>query len=291
MNNPEPLKTKDRSQRFPWDQRRIPSGHENYYHFFEPQAGSYRLTIIEPHRLALTAGDFQVSLTWSKPEALVPPVTARTILADNETISWLAESGEEVRFWTTEMAFRLNLAQKKGELQISSWVGWRHALRVLFFYGFLENQGILLHASGVVKGGQAFVFPGPSGAGKTTIVRHSPDGVILSDEVVAVRLASSSGVLLAQGTPFFGDWGRPGEKMVAVAKGLYFPRHSSENRLVSLTPPQILARLLPCIFIYTESKERLGKLFDLAAQIAGSVKGFDLHFRPGQDFWQIVNHS
>ena len=39
-----------------------------------------------------------------------------------------------------------------------------------------DEQGFLLHASSVVRDGRAFLFTGPSGAGKTTIVRHAPDG-------------------------------------------------------------------------------------------------------------------
>ena len=47
-------------------------------------------------------------------------------------------------------------------------------LRIVHTLLLSREQGFLLHASSVVRDGRAFLFTGPSGAGKTTIVRHAP---------------------------------------------------------------------------------------------------------------------
>ena len=168
-------------------------------------------------------------------------------------------------------------------------VQWRNVLRVLYFYGFLDNTGLLLHASGLVRGNRAYVFPGVSDAGKTTIVRHSPGMPVLSDEVVAVKLGGRNEVPEAFGTPFYGDWGRPGEKIHAPIQGLYFPVKSTENRLEPLTPRETLTRLLPCIFSYTVFPARLEKLVDFGIHLAAQVPGFAFYFQPGATMWEALD--
>jgi hypothetical protein len=123
-------------------------------------------------------------------------------------------------------------------------------------------------------------------------VKHSSaEGRILSDEVILVRLPQDDEPLMAYGTPFFGDLGRPGEMIAAPIKGFYFPSHASENRLIPLSSREVLSRLLPCVFTSTNWQPRLQKVFDLAAQLIGSVPGYDLHFQPSPDFWQNLDAS
>ena len=51
-------------------------------------------------------------------------------------------------------------------------------LRIVHTLLLSRERGFLLHASSVVRNGRAFLFTGPSGAGKTTIARLAPpDGV------------------------------------------------------------------------------------------------------------------
>lgn len=202
------------------------------------------------------------------------------------------EDEEEFLVQHPGFTIHLDLMGNTGEVELAATPAWGNVLRCLYFHGFLPRGGLLLHASGVVRGGEAYVFPGPSGSGKTTIVNHSSEGRILSDEVILVRLPTDDGgPLIASGTPFFGDWGRPGEKIAAPVKGFYFPSHALENRLIPLSPREVLKRLLPCVFTYTNWQPRLQKVFGLAAQLAGSVPGYDLHFQPSPDFWQVIDAS
>ena len=114
---------------------------------------------------------------------------------------------------------------------------------------------------------------------------------VLSDEVVAVRLGNQDQRVMAFGTPFFGDWGRPGEQVAAPVHGLYFPVKDREDRLVSLSSEETLTRLIPCIFSYTTYPSRQEQLLDLAIRMVSRVPGYDLHFRPGPQFWQVLDAS
>lgn len=78
--------------------------------------------------------------------------------------------------------------------------GLENFLRVVTASWILRRGGFLLHASGIVRDGKAYVFFGPSGAGKTTVTDLSPDDTILSDDLTLV--VAEAGGYRAAGIPF-----------------------------------------------------------------------------------------
>jgi hypothetical protein len=211
------------------------------------------------------------------------------IIRAGEIIIWVAETEEKLWFWRPGLSLYIDLVAREGEAKLSLGQNWQNVLRATYFYLLLERQGLLLHASGLTRTPYAYIFPGPSGAGKTTVVRNSQGMPILNDEIVAIRMRGVEAI--AHGTPFCSERSRPGENIAAPVKGLYFPCHSQENYLTRLSPKEILNRLLPCVCTYTTFRPRLKKIFDLAAELAESVPGYALHFSPDPSFWQVINAS
>jgi hypothetical protein len=231
--------------------------------------------------------DLRVSL---EPEEQIkaPRPDLQPLLSSEGLPLWIAETPEQFWLWFPGLSLFLDFPESRGEARLAGWPYWQNVLRFIYFQIFLQKGGLLLHAAGVGRGEEAYVFPGPSGVGKTTIVRQSEGMAVLSDEVTAIQLAGSAGVL-AHGTPFYGDWGQPGSNLAAPVKGLYFPTQAWEDRLVSLSARETLTRLLPCVFSYTTRRDLLERIFSLTVQLADRVPGFALHFRPGPRFWQIID--
>ncbi len=77
--------------------------------------------------------------------------------------------------------------------------------QLLFLAPLAHTNGLLLHASGAVIDGKAFVFAGHSGDGKTTLSRLlAAEGLeLLSDERIALRREGES--FRAYGTPWPGE--------------------------------------------------------------------------------------
>ncbi len=196
--------------------------------------------------------------------------------------------------WLCDKTFSLYLdhVNREGEAYLTKEMQWENVLRVSYFFELLEQHGLLLHASGLVKNGMAYLFPGVTGSGKTTLVRQSPDLQLLSDEMPAVALEKANGSqVVALGTPFFGDWGVPGEKTSAPLKGLYFPSKAGEDRLIPISPGEALARLLPCVCTFTNLEPRLREVFNLVKELLHRVPAYVLEFRPTPDFWQVIDGS
>jgi hypothetical protein len=200
---------------------------------------------------------------------------------------WVKEEEKFLDLWRPGFSLSLDFDNSKAVAKISRENDWQSVLRVIYFFGFLKERGLLLHASSLVHREQAYIFPGESGAGKTTIVRLSPELPLLTDEISAVQM-TENGRVVCHGTPFFGDLGQPGEKLSVPVKGLYFPVKAQENRVIPLTLQETATRLISCICVYTTRVELLRNMFTLGLQLAERLPGYVLYFRQEPDFWKVI---
>jgi hypothetical protein len=236
------------------------------------------------------SSEFLLKVTWIPGNREQVPPPGMQMLTTSEGLKvWMAGGEEQLDLWNPGFRLSLNLARREGKVWLSEPRRWQDVLRVVYFHEFLDCQGLLIHAAGLARYGKAYLFPGPSGAGKSTIVRQSPEMVVLTDEIAAVRLAENGARPQAYGTPFYGEWGKPGEMVAAPLRGLYFPVKAEKNLVIPLSSQEVLARLLPCVCTYTTWAPRLEKIFHLTVQLAERVPGYILHFRPEPDFWRVID--
>jgi hypothetical protein len=114
---------------------------------------------------------------------------------------------------------RIDLGGFEAEIELSSGtrfspeISLESFMRILYSLILPDRDGVAIHASSLVRNGKAYVFPGKSGAGKTTVVKLSSDATVLTDEISIVREIGRGA--RAYGTPFHGDLGVPGENVSA----------------------------------------------------------------------------
>ncbi len=152
---------------------------------------------------------------------------------------------------------------------------------------------LLLHSAGVVRGGMAYLFAGPSDAGKSTVCKllaNEPSFDILHDEIVAI--AQTDEGFHAWSTPL--DGGMPARySSGAPLKAVFFLKHDRTNYATRLSGrkavKQITLSLVPP-YITTngrlefETPESLG----LALALAEVIPCYELHFTPEYDFWESI---
>jgi hypothetical protein len=172
--------------------------------------------------------------------------------------------------------------------------------QILLMYILARRQGALLHAAGIDTNGRAYIFPGKSGAGKSTITRLFAalgDKGLLSDDRIAVR--KIDGGFRAYGTPWPGEAGVALNKSVPLS-AIFFINHGSTNRIKEITPQEALARLLPVtsipwydrevmdkILTFCEDlsipwydREVMDKILTFCEDLISSVPIYELDFRP-----------
>lgn len=121
-------------------------------------------------------------------------------------------------------------------------------LRVLVAYRLLATGGALVHSAGVVEEGRAYLFLGPSGAGKTSVGRlaRSAGRTVLSDDMNAVVAASRTSGFQVERLPFAGDLGQTDRGEVYPLGGLLRLQKGPEVHLEDLSPARALAGVLSC---------------------------------------------
>lgn len=182
----------------------------------------------------------------------------------------------------------LDLRNREAEVELSR-SSFESFLRVIYSLILPQEDGIAIHASSLMKDGKAYLFPGKSGTGKTTLVRLSPTATLLTDEISLVRGIGADPV--AFGTPFHGDLGKPGQNISASIRGIYFPMKDKRSYLDRLSPKRALEKLLPNVVFFGQDQKLFRKLFHLSCELATSLPCYDLHFLPEPSFWSLINEQ
>jgi hypothetical protein len=164
--------------------------------------------------------------------------------------------------------------------------GLNSFLRFLYSLVLLKEPGFLVHASGLIKNEKGYIFPGKSGAGKTTISRLSPGATLLSDDIPLVKIGDAP---LIFGTPFWGDLAVAGEKTSAPLTGIYFPVKDKKNYTERLKPRRVIEKLLPNVVFFFKNEKFSKQLFNLSFDLATKVPGYELHFLPDFSFWECID--
>jgi hypothetical protein len=195
--------------------------------------------------------------------------------------SWHIRRGDFRATW--------NPQEQKGEvLQNASPYALDTTLRIIHSIFLSERGGFLVHASSAIRNGNAFFFAGVSGAGKTTLTRLAPPGVtILTDEISYIRRYSHE--YRAFGTPFAGEFGKPGTNTSAPVKAWFFLVQGSENRLEPIADSAGAVRLLMRnILFFAQETQAAAGVFNNACDFVARVPGYRMIFKPEMEAWDLI---
>lgn len=193
---------------------------------------------------------------------------------------WLLERGDFRAEWDPQTG-RGQVFQAPGPYSIDS------VLRIVHTLILAREGGFLLHAASAIRNGNAFLFAGISGAGKTTISRLAPpDATLLSDEISYVRCGS--GKYYACGTPFAGELAKVGANESAPLKALFLLAKGPQNRVEEIPAPDAVRQLLRNILFFAEDRELVERVFQSACEFVRRVPVRRLTFVPDPSVWEMI---
>jgi hypothetical protein len=185
----------------------------------------------------------------------------------------------------------INEIQGRGELQLSSAQPIEdidYFLRVVFALMAHDAGGVLLHAAGIVRDGQAYLFFGHSGSGKTTACRVSErDHVILNDDLILI-LPSENG-WQAYGTPFWNPTQIQPSNQYAPVRGMYLLVQSKQVFLDQMGSGQALAALISNVPVIPQDPIRSRQLLETLLKLQSTFPVSKLNFLPDNSFWNVIS--
>jgi hypothetical protein len=147
-------------------------------------------------------------------------------------------------------------------------------LRVLYSTILPRVGGMLIHSCGLRHAEVGVVFPGRSGAGKTTLARKTLDADdVLSDELVVVRRADDG--WRVHGTPFWGDFARGGISMRSWPLRTLAFLEQAPRDTVTMTPivsSDSTLRLLGCFLSFATDRATVERNLALAVKLCEEVR-------------------
>lgn len=161
-----------------------------------------------------------------------------------------------------------------------------YALRVAYALLAFQAGGLMIHAAGIVQNGAAYLFFGPSGAGKTTVSRLSTKGSVLNDDLV-ILLPKEKGWRV-YGTPFWNPTQVTPNASSAPLAGLFRLVQSKRVSLGALSSSEAIAELVANVPVITVDLERSGKLLQRLDEISRTVTVKKLFFRQDGSFWDLI---
>lgn len=161
-----------------------------------------------------------------------------------------------------------------------------YLIRIACAIWFFERGGVLFHGAALVRNGQAYLFTGHSGAGKTTVCRVTKDGQILNDDLVVLNKSLEGWEVWA--TPFT----NPTQNEPHPGKGLLkniLKLHQAREQKIELQEPAIaLADLITHIPVISIRQENLGVIMAICQDILKNVTAYNLYFLPNDQFWPLL---
>jgi ABC-type dipeptide/oligopeptide/nickel transport system ATPase subunit len=150
-----------------------------------------------------------------------------------------------------------------------------------------REGGFLLHAASAVRDGEAHIFTGRSGAGKTTLSRLAPpDATLLTDEVSYVRKSESG--YIAYGTPFAGELAKAGENISAPIAAVYLLVQGPENRLEPMDEAETVRTLMRNILFFAQDEATVQSVFKSACAFAAAVPMYRMIFTRSSEAWGMI---
>jgi hypothetical protein len=193
---------------------------------------------------------------------------------------WLMERGDFRAEWEPASG-RGRIVQSANPYSIDS------VLRIMHSLILAQDGGLLVHAASAVRNGNAFVFAGVSGSGKTTISRLAPpDVTLLTDEISYLRRNGHG--YIAYGTPFAGELAKVGENVQAPLTALYLLQQGPENSIESVSVGDAARSLLENVLFFAHDPELVRRVFESACELVRRVPVYRLTFVPDSRVWELI---
>jgi len=159
--------------------------------------------------------------------------------------------------------------------QVATWLVYRHG-------------GLVMHSATLISRQHALIFYGHSGAGKTTLCQHAPSRTpILTDDLTG--LIKTRGKWRAWGMPTLTHAHWIKQTQGIRVKALFRLIKATVTRIDPISSARAAAQAACFPHVLGNTRPWTEPLLDRLADLAQSVRCFDLHFEKTGAYWDLVS--
>lgn len=161
-----------------------------------------------------------------------------------------------------------------------------HALMIAYMLSTCGNGTLLIHSSAVIYEGNAYLFQGRSGTGKSTHAalwaKNIEGAELLNDDHPVIRF-SADGTATAYGSPWSGKTDCYRNVSAPMAALIRIVR-AKENELLHLPPLKAYASLTASVFYLPFLSDQLRNIrHKVIERLVSEVPCYEMHCRPDAD--------
>ncbi|MDP8241167.1 MAG: hypothetical protein P9X24_18925 [Candidatus Hatepunaea meridiana] len=179
-----------------------------------------------------------------------------------------------------DLSISMNGNYAEGQILEGSLPGLVTMLKFVFTVTAFKTNGLFLHAGATVKNRKGWVFPGHSGAGKTTLVKRLNKHKLLNDETTLVIQQNNGWYVYS--TPFSGELAQHPELDSAPLHALAFPEKNKGMKLTGISHTEAVYRIIQNV-IGWGGEDWGNSMLDLAVDLSKSCKSFVLSYPINSD--------
>lgn len=165
---------------------------------------------------------------------------------------------------------------------------FKHAFMNLYSSYIVDrNWGLMIHSSCVLEDGEAHLFSGYSGAGKSTVAKLSFPRPLLSDEATLVKISKEYITILD--SPFRSELESRGNTKHFRLKSIQLLVQSPLNNRILIKKSDALTNLMDKVFFWTNDPEETKRILSLLLLLVKNVPVYELHFQKSNSFWELIS--
>ena len=158
---------------------------------------------------------------------------------------------------------------------------------ILMYYLTVNNEAVMMHASGIFNGKKGRLFTGFSGYGKSTMSRlwQSCGNLVINDDRLIIR--KQDGGFFMHNTPmYYTD--QPKKSPVSA---VHLIRHASENSSKKVTGAQAVSKVLAFCIQNNFDKQFIQNHLSFMSELCSAADVYETGFLPDTDIVRYIQEN
>jgi hypothetical protein len=200
----------------------------------------------------------------------------------------IIEDFNDISFRRADYLIQVDTNFKLAIVAVHDELALKHALMNLYSSFIVHrNWGLLIHSSCVIEKGQAHIFLGHSGAGKSTAAKLSSPRELLSDEATILQITEES--LTVFNSPFRSELEATDHQKNYPLASIQLLVQSPANKRVKINKSEAFLQITDKVFFWSHKVEDPGKILHLLKILVEQVPIYELYFQKNDTFWELIS--